>query len=51
MAMAATTVSNIRLNGSTVTALFQATTSADGCVMTFVSVGAADLVEKVTSRP
>jgi hypothetical protein len=43
----ANTVSNSRLKGSTVTALFAATTSTDGCVVTFVSVGAADLVEKI----
>lgn len=47
-ATATTTVTNLRLKGDSVTALFRST-SADGCIVTFVSVGASDLIEKVSA--
>jgi hypothetical protein len=49
-ATAATTVTHLRLKGDTVTAVFLAPTSADGCIVTFVSVAASDLIEKVSGN-
>ena len=46
-ATAATTATNLRLKGDQVTALFRST-SADGCVVTLVSLQAADVIEKVS---
>jgi hypothetical protein len=46
-ATATTTVTNLRLKGDLATALFRST-SADGCVETFVSLQAGDVIEKVS---
>jgi hypothetical protein len=48
VATATTTVTNLRLTGDQVSALFNAPTSADGCVETLLALGAADLIEKVS---
>jgi hypothetical protein len=47
-ANAANTVENFRLKGNTVTALFLALDPLDSCVENFVSVVAADVIQKVS---
>jgi len=44
---AATTVTNFKLKGNTVTALFEGASAIDPCLMNFVSVTSSDLIERV----
>jgi hypothetical protein len=45
---AATSTSNFRLKGNTVTATFEAFDPQDACILNFVSVAASDIVEKMS---